>query len=108
MEIVSRAGTRVNATAGKDSRRVKPFKNVTLGPTVETWSIQKPNRVFPVIAGVQAKFVQHQVLRFAPSFAITFVDRPKIFPLRLVPQPITLSPSQSQQAFSSAGDSICP
>src|ERR1700694_4943259 len=49
-------------------------------------SIQKPNRILPVVTRVQAKFVQHQLLRFPPSFAVTFVDGPEIFPLRLVPQ----------------------
>src|SRR2546430_2256866 len=49
-------------------------------------SIQQTNRIFPVVSGVQAKFVQHHLLGFASSFTVTLVDSSEIFPLRLVPQ----------------------
>jgi len=38
------------------------------------------------VTGVHAKFVQHHLLGLAPSFAVTLVHSPEIFPLRLVPQ----------------------
>ena len=46
----------------------------------------KKNRIFPVVSGVQAKFVEHHLLGFASSFTVTLVDCSEIFPLRLVPQ----------------------
>src|ERR1700676_4154750 len=49
-------------------------------------SVQKTNRVFPVIAGVQTKFVQHHLLRFPPRLVIALIHCPEILPLRLVSQ----------------------
>jgi hypothetical protein len=49
-------------------------------------SIQNANRVFPVVAAVQAKFVQHPVLRFSPCLVIPLIHCPEVFPLRLVSQ----------------------
>src|SRR5207245_11002066 len=49
-------------------------------------SVHKTNRIFPVVSGVPAKFVQHHSFGFAPSFAVALVKGSEIFPLRLVPQ----------------------
>ena len=49
-------------------------------------SVHKTNRIFPVVSGVPAKFVQHHSFGFAPSFAVALVNGSEIFPLRLVPQ----------------------
>src|ERR1700691_4277653 len=49
-------------------------------------SVQKTNRVFPVVAGVQTKFVQHHLLRFPPRLVVTLIHCTEIFPLRLLSQ----------------------
>src|SRR5207245_1585637 len=48
-------------------------------------TVQKPNRVFPVVAGVETKFVQDHVLYPVPRLAVTLIDGSQVLPFRLWP-----------------------
>src|SRR5207245_2804305 len=47
-------------------------------------TVQKPNRVFPVVAGVETKFVQDHVLYPVPRLAVTLIDGSQVLPFRLM------------------------
>src|SRR3989441_6318632 len=47
-------------------------------------TVQKPNRVFPVVAGVETKFVQDHMFYHVPRLAVTLIDGSQVLPFRLM------------------------
>src|SRR5437870_1410986 len=47
-------------------------------------TVQKPNRVFPVVAGVETEFVQDHMFYPVPRLAVTLIDGSQVLPFRLM------------------------
>ena len=99
--------------AALDVGQVRP----SLGSLSRWRSVQKSNRIFPVMTSVQAKLVQPQVLRFSLRFVVPLIHCPKISPLRLVSSTLlsasepgyilSVSTASPRVTFSMARDASC-
>ena len=99
---------RPGITSRFPNRRQDGERLVTIAPTAPPCSsrsagllprgraVQKSDRIFPVVASVQAEFVQDHVFRPALRLAITLIDRSEVPPFRLVPTvPCLLPPGET-------------